>query len=193
MPDRPREPRRRSIRLPGYDYASPGAYFVTICVHDGECLLGDIVDDEMRLSPWGQVAHDEWLASETIRSEIELDSFVVMPNHLHGIVWMTPVGAHGRAPVPADPATEHTLQRPPRSLGSFVAGYKSAVTRRVNQLRGMPGTPLWQRNYWEHVIRDDASLKEIREYIENNPARWAEDQLHPQAPPNPFNRWYRKG
>jgi putative transposase len=191
MTNRSEKARRRSIRLPGYDYASPGAYLVTVCAYNGECLFGDIVDDEMQLNRRGQTACDEWYASEQIRTEVKLDAFVVMPNHLHGIVWfVSPVGSHGRAPVPADPASGGALRRPRRSLGSFIAGYKSAVTKRVNELRATPGKPLWQRNYWEHVIRDDGSLNEIREYIENNPARWAEDQLHPLAPPNPFGGWH---
>ena len=75
------------------------------------------------------------------------------------------------------------------SLGAIVRSYKSAVTKQVNQLRGTPGGRFWQRNYWEHVVRSETALKRIREYIENNPARWAEDQLHPDAPPNRFNRW----
>jgi putative transposase len=203
MPYNKKVHHRRSIRLPGYDYASAGAYFVTICVRGGECLLGEVVDGEMHLNEWGQIAHTEWLASQEIRRELKLDAFVVMPNHLHGIVWITradpvgapnsapkhahnretPVGAHGGAPNSAP------LQRPPKSLGSFIAGYKTVVTTRINQLRDTPGLPFWQRNYWEHIIRDERSLKRIREYIENNPARWAEDQLHPDAPPNPFNRW----
>jgi putative transposase len=187
-------PRRRSIRLPGYDYTSSGAYFITICTHRGELRFGEIVDGGVVLNDHGQAAHEEWLASEQIRQEIELDVFVIMPNHLHGIVWIRKtddepeVGAqgvgvhekaHGRAP----------LRRPPPSLGSFVAGYKSAVTARINRMRGTPGTPVWQRNYWEHIIRDDVSLNEIRAYIESNPVRWDRDQLHPDAPPNPFNRW----
>jgi putative transposase len=192
MPYDKQKHHRRSMRLPGHDYASSGAYFVTICVHGGKCLMGEVADGEMQLNDWGQIARAEWLASEGIRRELELDSFVVMPNHVHGIVWITEgddmlakavdshgPGAHSRAP----------LQRPPKSLGSFVAGYKSVVTRRINQLREMPGAPFWQRNYWEHVIRNEASLDRIRQYIENNPARWAEDQLHPDAPPNPFNQW----
>ena len=185
---------RRSIRLPGYDYTSPGAYFVTICAHKGELLFGEVVEDHVALNEYGQIAHEEWLASEQIRQEIEMDVFVIMPNHLHGIVWirdmddepegrMRCVGAHEKAHGCAP------LRRPPRSLGSFMAGYKSAVTARINRMRGTPGTPVWQRNYWEHIIRDDVSLNEIRAYIQDNPARWAEDQLHPDAPPNQFNRW----
>jgi REP element-mobilizing transposase RayT len=78
----------------------------------------------------------------------------------------------------------------PGSLGAIVRSYKSAVTRRINRLRDTPGAPFWQRNYWEHIIRNEASLNRIRGYIENNPARWAEDQLHPETPANRFNRWH---
>jgi putative transposase len=254
---------RRSIRLPGFDYASPGAYFVTICVHGGECFLGEVVDGEMRLNAWGQIALEEWLASEEIRHELDLDAFVVMPNHIHGIVWISardsveahghgsasvgahgnapshpdvnrapahadadrahrraplpddapahvdgnaapsrdtaPVGAHGNAPSHPDPPSHADADRAhgraplpnraARSLGSFIAGYKAAVTKRINQLRDTPGLPFWQRDYWEHVIRDEESLNRIRAYIESNPARWDQDQLHPAALPNPFNRW----
>ncbi len=183
---------RRSIRLPGYDYTASGAYFITICTPRGELLFGDVVNGEMALNQWGRIAHEQWLASEAIRREVKLDAFVVMPNHIHGIVWIVatdnaspiPVGAYGRTPLPHAP-----LPRAPRSLGSFLAGYKSAVTTRINQIRGTPGQSVWQRNYWEHVVRNEESLNRIREYIENNPARWAEDQLHPDAPPNRFNRW----
>ena len=80
--------RRRSIRLPGYDYTSPGAYFVTICTHQGELLFGDVVDGEVALNEQGQIPYEEWLASEQIRQEVELDAFVIMPNHVHGIVWI---------------------------------------------------------------------------------------------------------
>jgi putative transposase len=94
---------RRSIRLPDYDYSSPGAYFITICTPRIELLFGDVVEGEMALNQWGQIAHEQWLASEEIRHELKLDAFVVMPNHIHGIVWIattddasrTPVGAYG--------------------------------------------------------------------------------------------------
>jgi putative transposase len=187
-----RKHHRRSIRLPDHDYRSPGAYFITICTHQGKPLFGEVVDGDVVLNEYGQIAHEEWLASEDIRREIELDAFVIMPNHVHGIVWIRDtgddpavgthnVGAHSRAP----------LHRPPRSLGSFIAGYKSAVTTRINRMRGVrgtPGAPVWQRNYYERIIRDDAALGRIREYVQHNPARWAEDRLHPAAPRNPFNQ-----
>jgi len=186
MPYDSKNHRRHSIRLPDHDYRSPGAYFVTICTHQGDLLFGDVVDGEVALNEYGQIAHEEWRASEDIRREIELDAFVIMPNHVHGIVWIRDTGddpaagthnagAHSRAP----------LHRPPRSLGSFIAGYKSAATRRINCLRDTPGAPVWQRNYYERIIRNDTAMGRIREYIRHNPARWAEDRLHPVAPCNP--------
>ena len=193
--------RRRSIRLPEYDYRSPGAYFVTICVHGGECLLGQVVDGEMRLNESGQIARDCWQAIPDHFPHVELDTWVVMPNHVHGIIVITDpaVGAQHAAPLQREPQREPQQERAsgpsprtnvqPGSLGAIVRSFKSAVTGRINQLRDTPGTPFWQRNYWEHIIRNERSLELIREYIETNPVRWSEDQLHPEAPPNQFNRW----
>ena len=170
----PTKHHRRSIRMSGYDYAEEGAYFVTVVTHQRECLFGGIADGEMRVDGYGEVVRDEWLRSVQIRREIELDAFVVMPNHLHGIVVIRDVGAHGRAPLP--PLAPH---RPPRSLGSFVAGFKSAVTKRINEIRDAPGVPVWQRNYYEHVIRDEDDLDRVRRYIAENPLRWSEDPENP--------------
>src|SRR3972149_9706 len=121
----PTKHHRRSIRMSGYDYAEEGAYFVTVVTHQRECLFGGIADGEMRIDRYGEVVRDEWLRSVQIRREIDLDVFVVMPNHLHGIVVIRDVGAHGRAPLPPAPPP------PPRSLGSVVAGVKSAGPRRI--------------------------------------------------------------
>ena len=166
---------RRSIRLRGYDCTKPGAYFLTICTADRAPLFGEVFDGDMRLNGLGQIIENEWLRSETIRPEIVLDAFVVMPNHLHGIVFITSgrepaggdVGAHGHTP----------LRRPPRSLGSFVAGFKSAAALRGNRHRGTPGLPLWQRGTYEHIIRDGQALARIRRYIVSNPARWREARV----------------
>jgi len=168
---------RRSLRLPGYDYTREGAYFVTICTHHRACLFGEIVDDEMRLNGAGLMVQEEWLRSAEVRTEIELspDEFVVMPNHIHGIVWITEVGAHGRAPL------QKTLHRQPCSLASFIAGFKSITTKRINEHRATPGVSVWQRNYYEHIIRDDHALNQIREYIVNNPMQWAMDRENPDA------------
>ena len=165
---------RRSIRLREYDYAQAGAYFVTICTQHRECLFGEIVDGRARLNAPGEVVAAEWSRSARIRREIELDSFVVMPNHVHGIVVIRDVGAHGRAPLLPSPP-----YRPPRSLGSFVAGFKSAATKRINAIRGTPGLPVWQRNYYEHVIRNEDDLDRVRRYIAENPLRWEEDPENP--------------
>jgi putative transposase len=122
---------RKLIRLKEHDYALPGEYFVTICTHDREFLFGEIKGNEMILNPFGTIAKNEWLKTRIIRSVIELDEFVIMPNHIHGIIiikdepriYGIEVGTHGRA----------SLQRQPRTIGALVAGFKSVVTKRINE------------------------------------------------------------
>ncbi|HUT75963.1 MAG TPA: transposase [Armatimonadota bacterium] len=173
---------RRSIRLPTYDYSQPGGYFVTICTHERKCVFGAIAASEVQLNDRGRIVAEEWVRSSGIRREIELDAWVVMPNHIHGIILIcgdglddspqrhgNDVGAHGRAP----------LQRKPRSLASFVAGFKCAATKRINELRSTPGRRVWQRNYYEHVIRNADDLAEIRRYIADNPLKWESDTENP--------------
>lgn len=167
---------RRSIRLRDYDYTLAGAYFVTIVTKDRECLFGDVADDEMQMNAIGEIVVEEWLRSSQIRKEIELDEYIVMPNHLHGIVVIMSNDdekAHHRAPLQA------TLRRPARCLGSLVAGFKAATAKRINEYRHIPGAPVWQRNYYEHVIRGEKTLNAIREYIAGNPANWARDEENP--------------
>ena len=185
-------PQRRSMRLPHYDYGQSGAYFVTICTLSRECLFGQIVGDEMRLSEAGALARREWLRSAEMRREIMLDEYIVMPNHLHGIVFIVETdsqrydgkandgletaGIHRR-----EPGVHRTpLRRPAQaSLGAFINGYKASVTKGVTALRIVSGASAWQRNYYEHVIRNDDDLDRIRRYIADNPARWAEDRENP--------------
>jgi len=175
MTIRPEARRRRSIRLQDYDYGLAGAYFITIVTKDRKCLFGEIADGEMRINDCGKIVQDEWEKSAQIREEIELDAFVVMPNHIHAIVIITEGAgrATGRSPLQSGPAK--------RSLGAFVGGFKSVVTRSINESRGSPGTAVWQRNYFEHIIRDENSLHRIREYILNNPSRWEFDRENPAA------------
>jgi len=192
MPDNSDIHHRRSIRLQHYDYASPGGYFVTICSHERQCLFGEISDGEMHLNAWGRIIRDEWLRTPAMRSNVELDEYVIMPNHFHGIILINatndncvgadcvrPIhdaeecGAHIGAPV-------QLVGRQPGSLGSIIAGFKSAVTRHINELRKTPGAPVWHRNYYEHVIRNEKDLGLIREYIVNNPQKWDEDENNPQ-------------
>lgn len=161
---------RRSIRLQGYDYSQAGAYFITLCTQDRECLFGEIVHGKMRLNDAGRIVADEWVKTAEIRDEIELDEWVLMPNHFHGILVIAD-GRGDRRVAPTGPQ--------PRSVGAVMAGFKSVVTKRINGLRQTPGAKLWQRNYWEHIVRNEPELKRIREYIHNNPAQWELDKLHP--------------
>ena len=184
---------RRSIRLQGYDYSRAGAYFVTICVHNRECLFGDIIDGEMRLNDIGRIVAAEWIRSGELRSEIETGEYVVMPNHFHGIVMIDDtVGANGIRPVLHTPATNGRFRSPSKNVGSMVRGFKSVVTKCINIHRDTPGMPVWQRNYYEHVILDDADYTRIAEYVADNPRRWAEDKLHPDNFDDGAN-WDRRG
>ena len=185
MPYHPDIHHRQSIRLREFDYAGGGGYFVTLCAWQRECLFGDVMDGGMRVNELGRVAGDEWLRTPMVRPNVVLDEFVVMPNHLHAIIFIKDVGAHRCAPVCGgmhDRTRAHVgapLRREPGSLGSIIAGFKSAVTKRINAMRDNPGGPVWQRNYYEHVIRDERDLHAIRQYITDNPAKWELDANHP--------------
>ncbi|RJO62975.1 MAG: transposase [Dehalococcoidia bacterium] len=167
---------RHSLRLQGYDYSQSGAYFITVCTYNRQCLFGDIVNREIRLNEFGKVIAGEWLKSSKMRKELIMDEYVVMPNHFHGIVFINRDNNLGRGVWPYAPTLHGTS---PYSIGAFVQGFKSTITRQINELRHAPSSPVWQRNYYEHVIRDDDDLNRIREYIENNPARWDEDEENP--------------
>jgi len=171
---------RRSIRLKGYDYSQTGAYFVTICTKGRACLFGEIAGGKMVLNDAGRIAADEWTKTALIRDEIQLDEWVVMPNHFHGIVWIRQTDGTGDTVRRGDRPVAPTGPRP-RSLGALMAGFKSAVTKRVNKLRQTPGEKLWQRNYWEHIIRNDDELNRIRQYIIDNPAKWEMDRNYTGA------------
>ncbi|MBI3247833.1 MAG: hypothetical protein HYZ50_15120 [Deltaproteobacteria bacterium] len=185
---------RRSIRLPGYDYRQSGMYFVTIGTWERQSLFGAVVGGEMRLSEYGQIVKEEWLRTLLLRPGVDLDEFVVMPNHLHGILVLPAenvrsVGAHSCAPLP-----QQRLYRQPRSLGSLLAGFKSAATKRINDLRHMLGMPLWQRNYYEHIIRNEDELHHVREYIQTNPLRWELDRENPaKLGEDEFDQWLDLG
>jgi len=166
---------RRSVRLREYDYAQPGGYFVTICTHDHKCLFGDVIDREMRLNELGEIADAEWRRTAEIRSEIALDAFVIMPNHMHAVVLIA-----DDPPTSSAAALPRTLRGTGhRSLSAIVAGFKAATTRRANALRRRPIVPFWQRNYYEHIVRSEQDLERIRQYVADNPARWKEDGYHP--------------
>jgi REP element-mobilizing transposase RayT len=178
---------RQSIRLRGYDYTQAGAYFVTIVVRDRECLLGDIVDEEMRLNDYGRVVAAEWQKIPARFPHMTADASIVMPNHLHGIIVIGDgVGAKHPLTIPnaplhlsADASPLRPMGTTPGSLGAIVQNFKSTSTRQVNALRHTPGLPLWQRNYFERIVRDGHELNRIREYIINNPLKWALDAENP--------------
>jgi len=170
-------PHRRSIRLQSHDYSQAGAYFVTICTQGRLCLFGGIENDEMALNEYGNVVRDEWLRTSEIRTEIQTGEFVVMPNHFHGIVIIAEpvVGAIHESPLPS------RQQRRQMALSKIIGRFKMLTAKRINEIRQLRGVPVWQRNYYEHVIRNEADYGQIAEYIVDNPRRWEEDALHPNA------------
>mgnify|MGYP002814094066 FL=1 len=184
--------RRRSIRLKDYDYHQAGAYFVTIVTQERKCLLGDVVDATMQLNFAGQMVHWVWNDLSIHYRGVEIDQFVVMPNHLHGVIVLE--GAAPRAcPAPggqpqgvAPTKTRSADAVRPISLPDLVHRFKTLTTQRYAvgvQEFGWPRfhQRLWQRNYFEHVIRDENSLNRIRQYILDNPMRWEFDRENPAA------------
>jgi putative transposase len=161
---------RRSIRVQGYDYTHPGAYFLTLCTHERLEILGAIVDHEMKLSLPGKIAQQELLRLAKRFPHIRLGEFVVMPNHVHAVIFI--VDHDNRAP------TEEAFGQPVHgSIPTIVRSYKSSVTWQVNRLRDAPAHPVWQRNYYEHIVRNERDLRRICAYIQTNPERWDEDGL----------------
>jgi putative transposase len=188
---------RQSIRLRGFDYSSNGAYFVTICSYQKEQVFGSITENTMCCNDWGDIVLEEWQRTSVLRDNVQLDEFVIMPNHVHGIIWINSptqtVAARRASP------TNGELQKPTfaqkelaiskghlhstiksgptsGSLGAIVGAFKSAVTKRINQSRGLSGITVWQRDFWERVIRNDAELERIQMYIMNNPSQWLQDE-----------------
>lgn len=175
---------RRSIRLPGYDYTQPGGYYITIVTYDRENLFGDIRDGEMVYNEFGEILRDEWQKTASLRPYVELDAFCVMPNHFHGIIMINDDYCRGTARrAPTEIITPTETYAPTEQFGkpinysipTIVRAYKSAVTKRINELRNTPAAPVWQRNYYEHIIRNDIELTHIRNYIQNNPNHWETD------------------
>lgn len=192
---------RQSIRLKGYDYTQPGPYFVTVVTYGRDCILGDILEGEIRLSSAGEIVRREWERLAQRFPHVMLDSYVIMPNHLHGLFIITDdrrgtadsgkilnPSSSRRAPTvdSGDPSGQTLSRRAPTgenfgkpvpgSLPTIIRSYKSATTLRINYLRRTPSVPVWQRNYYEHIIRDEKEMDAIRRYIQDNPAQWELDQ-----------------
>lgn len=190
MPDRKHH--RRSIRLAAYDYAQEGAYFVTICTQGRACLFGDVIDGVMRPNDAGRLMREQWIALARLFNGLTANEVVVMPNHVHGIIQIhRQATANVGPPVEGAPA-EEPHSGLPVSLGRIVGAFKSCSTNAyitgVSTMRWPPFRGrLWQRNYYEHVIRDEKSFARIRQYMQDNPLQWSMD------PENPLSQLYRRG
>jgi putative transposase len=168
---------RRSVRLRGYDYASAGMYFVTVCARDRACVFGEVANGQVQLSELGETVNRCWVAVGDHFLEVTLDRWVIMPNHLHGIL---AVGGLRSSLQPVVGVRSRGACGPsPSSIGAIVGSFKAAVTKAHNDLRGRSGTTVWQRSYYEHVIRNERDLQRVRQYVEENPIRW---ELDPENP-----------
>lgn len=187
----PNKHHRRSVRLSYFDYGTAGAYFVTVCAAHMQPVFGRIEGESVRLHPYGRIVAEQWERTAELRSEIALDEVVVMPNHFHAIVWIKgdpdPVGARlasprtHHAPAPGEASLAPTGATP-KSLGAIVGGFKSAVSRHINLHRlerNLPPVLVWQRSFYERVIRDEKERLATRRYIIENPLNWERDEHHP--------------
>lgn len=195
---------RRSVRLHAYDYRTAGAYYITVCMHGRALQLARVASGGVVLTALGRIVAQEWARTASARPYVRLDAFVVMPDHVHFVVWIDDGrGMACHAHMEDDPgwagaggATREGMARhaptvrafgqpPARALSSVVGAFKSACARRINKMRGTPGAAVWQRNFYEHIVRDAADLARIRRYIAENPARWVEKRaVHPFTPPS---------
>ena len=192
MPFDPDEHHRRSIRRPGYDYAAAGAYFVTLCAHNRSCLFGEVVNGEMVLNDAGRMVARVWQSLPERFTGIDLDEFLVMPNHMHGVLLIRPdpprrdeprvrPAPHGGEPAPARP--HGTAEG---SLGRILQAFKSITTTQyiegvTNQGWRRFSGHLWQRDYFDHVIRNQWSFEAICSYVRTNPQRWEQDTENPDG------------
>jgi len=181
----------KAIRLPHHDYTGAGAYFVTLCAHGRKCIFGNISKGEVVLNDIGQIVAHEWQKSAEIRKEIVLDAYVVMPNHLHGIV----IFPEEKAGCPTSTEETRAGCRPAlrgrtsrehesRSLSTFIAQFKAVTTTVIRRLAQQPNLRVWQTRFFDRVLRNEMELNRTREYIFNNPAQWESDEENPSAAPD---------
>jgi putative transposase len=171
--------------MPYWDYSWRGTYFVTVCTSDHKCFFGEIKGDKMHPNEYGKIVENEWKKSFEIRKELQCDGFVLMPNHIHAIAQIVEFGGigvetHGGASLQISPEQKTQKNsiaiRSPKSISSFIAGFKSSATLRINALRGKPGARLWQPRFYDHVIRTKQEFHAIRQYIQDNLLNWDEDR-----------------
>lgn len=174
----PKKHHRRSIRLSGYDYTQPGDYYITICTYKRQCWFGDVVNERVEYNHLGYIAYSFWKALPQRFSHIELDAFIVMPNHLHGILIIGDLLNHIQ---PNNTSKKEQFGKPVvGSIPTVIRSFKSAVTKRINLMRRIPEPPVWQSNYYESIIRIETGLDKVRQYIINNPRQWEIDQENPK-------------
>ena len=184
---------RRSIRLKEYDYTQCGAYFITICTKEKQPLYCDIVNGNVLLNLYGKIINREWLKTFKMRQNIILDSYIIMPNHIHGIIIIADCRGTLHVPQIKQRITLKQVQKGhvqraltiekfgkpvSNSIPTIIRLFKSTTTKQINRLRKTPGCAVWQRDYYEHIIRDEPDLNKIREYIINNPFQWDEDEYY---------------
>lgn len=183
--------KRRTIRLMNYDYSQEGLYSVTVCCQDKICRFGEVGNGVMVLNGAGKIAHDEWLRTLQLRTNIELGEFIIMPNHMHGIIIIKSKDVGANCIRPNDENVYNTgvcntplqekineLSSPSQTLGTLIRGYKASVTKKIRQLYNIENLSIWQRNYYEHIIRNEESHHKITDYIINNPYNWENDNYY---------------
>ncbi|BBO15900.1 conserved hypothetical protein [Candidatus Brocadia pituitae] len=176
---------RKSIRLKDYDYSRAGAYFITICTYNRECILGNVTGGEMILNQFGKIVLECWNSLTGRYANIELDKIVVMPNHIHGIIKIIDgVGAIHELPLQGKDCTNQKIERRRMLIPKVVGYFKMNAAKQGNIARNATGIPFWQYNYYEHIIRNVDKLNKIREYIQNNPLKWHLDRENPERTGN---------
>ena len=180
----PKNYHRHSIRLKEYDYSQPCWYYVTICTYNKKCLFVQILNNKMILNEFGKIVEEEWLRTKVIRKNIDLDYYVIMPNHLHGIIIIenkiiiqSDVGVNCNSHLHIDEIKRNKLISTIQIIGAIIRGLKGSVTKKINEQRNTPSLPVWQRNYYEHILRNEMDLYCTRNYIQNNPLKWKLDEL----------------
>jgi REP element-mobilizing transposase RayT len=169
--------RRKNMRLPGFDYASEGAYFVTLVTRNREPLFGEILDNEMRLSEYGKIVEFTWFDLPNHNPDIGLGAFVIMPNHIHGIIHLFSPSIVGAGSKPAHEIGVGYEPTPTKTyLYEIIRQLKTFSAKRISILRGTPGIPIWQRNYYDHIIRSDHAYAAVERYIQDNQVKWAADK-----------------
>ena len=175
---------RKWNRLRDFDYSNPRLYFVTACVHDRVCSFGEVVNEQMVLNTYGNIAHDQWLWLHQQYYYVTLHSFVIMPNHMHGIIEID-TDVFGRTGHDLDPAGKDgftgtgqdlSIQQKIKSLSELMGAYKTTTSKQIH-LAGLHDFR-WHRSFHDHIIRNETSYTNISNYIENNPRKWAEDKFH---------------